>query len=639
MLVVMQRAAVVTAIVFLLPLVASAKESAERHKLKQADRKLQAEINLAIRKGRDWLLGQQDDDGSFPHPYAPYFASGGTALSMLTLLHCGVKPEDRRIRKGFDFLRTHYERVKEEPLSGASGLKVYETAVTIMALAQLGTDEEEGRGKRGSRRVGLDKSDLRWMQKMTDWLVEHQSADGGWGYPVPSRTDPSNSQYALLALKEARRMKMQVPAQVFTKALDFWVDRQEKSGPKVRRYEEEGGDGVFDANRTVARVWDHARGWGYRGSGPYGSMTAAGVAAMAIVRSELRSRRQRIVAERSMHDGMAWLGQYFSVTTNPGPGNPGRHHYYYLYGLERAGVLGEVVWMGEHRWYAEGARILVDAQKRDGSWPTNESSARGVVDPCFALLFLVRSTTHSYGLTEVTPQGPVDLVGGDELPDEDFAALFEEAFAEMFRLGEGLRKARASDFARLGPSAIGLLLPKLSAPEEIVRDRAILVLRLITGKQMGYDAAASEKVRETAISRWTKWYMANRQSLALDAEAGLISGESEASQIAVGSVGETGASKVLTLRVDGTSKQVVLLRNTQSSLCGSTGAVAQLVVNGEPKAQGDLTKEGSSLKIEAQPGDRVVATVNTIPLDNGIVCARLGELHFVLEVCAPADER
>ena len=71
------------------------------------------------------------------------------------------------------------------------------------------------------------------------------------------------------------------------------------------------------------------------------------------------------------------------------------------------------------------------------------------------------------------------------------------------------------------------------------------------------------------------------------------------------------------------------------SLCGNTGAVAQLIVNGEPQAQGDLTRVGSSLQIEAQPGDRVVATVNTIPLDNGIVCVRLGELHFVLEVRPP----
>ena len=129
--------------------------------------------------------------------------------------------------------------------------------------------------------------------------------------------------------------------------------------------------------------------------------------------------------------------------------------------------------------------------------------------------------------------------------------------------------------------------------------------------------------------------MANRESLALDTETGLISGESEATQIAVGSVGESGASKVLTICVDGTSKQVVVLRNTQSSLCGNTGAVAQLIVNGEPKAQGDLTKERSSLRVEVRPGDLVVATVNTIPLDNGIVCVRLGELHFVLEIRPP----
>ena len=288
-----------------------------------------------------------------------------------------------------------------------SGLKTYETAVTVMALAQLGTERDPPRRGRGRKQSLLEESDRHWMQEMTNWLVEQQQSNGGWGYPFDG-TDESNSQYAVLALKEARRLKMRVPTKVFEDALDFWVSRQEKDGPRVRRHEEQGGDGVFEAQRTVARVWDHARGWGYRGSEARGSMTAAGVAAAAIVRSELRSRKKRLAAERAMYDGLAWLGQNFSATGNPGST---RFHYYYLYGLERAGVLGGVVWMGEHRWYAEGARYLVDAQERDGSWVTTEPCGAGVVDPCFALLFLARSTSHSYGVT-VTPEGPVNLDGG-----------------------------------------------------------------------------------------------------------------------------------------------------------------------------------------------------------------------------------
>jgi hypothetical protein len=628
----MRPVPVILALLLLLPLQVTAKEPGSEKRLKQADRKLQAEIDIAICRGRNWLLSEQEIDGSFPHPYIPgYMEVGGTALSLLTLLHCDVKPTDRRIRKGFDFLRRHYDQHKAEPPAAKSGLKVYEAAVTIMALAQLGTDREEGRGERGRGSVRLDEPDLRWARELTDWLVEAQATNGGWGYPAPARTDASNSQYALLALKEARRMNIRVPEGVFEKALDFWLRSQEPDGPKVRRHEETGGDGVFTADRSVAPVWDRARGWGYRGSGqPSGSMTAAGVAAMALVRTELRSSHKMLAAERAMHDGLAWLGEHFSVAGNPGI--EGRHHHYYLYGLERAGVLAGVVWMGDHRWYAEGARLLVDAQERDGGWATSEHTARGVVDPCFALLFLARSTTYSF--TAVTTREPLSLAGGDRLPDKDLKDLFEAAFSDMFHLGEGLRKARAREFAQLGPRVIGLLLPKLADPAEVVRDRAIQILRSITGKEMGYDPTASETERKEAATRWTEWYSRNRGGLSWDARSGLLP-DGAARTVAEGSVGESGTSCVLTYRMDGASEQVVVVRSTRSSLLGNTGAVAQLIVNGEPRAQGDLTEVGSSIRVEARPGDRVVATVNTIPLDNGIVGARLGMLHFVLEVRDP----
>ena len=149
----MGRTILVAAVLLLLPLVATAGEPDGSKRLKKADKKLQSQINLAIRKGRYWLLSQQQNDGSFPHPYGEHLAAGGTALSILTMLHCGVKPEDRHVRKGFEFLRKQYARDKAEPLSRTSGLQVYETAVTIMALAQLGTEKVSPRKRRGRPRV------------------------------------------------------------------------------------------------------------------------------------------------------------------------------------------------------------------------------------------------------------------------------------------------------------------------------------------------------------------------------------------------------------------------------------------------------------------------------------------------------
>ena len=97
--------------------------------------------------------------------------------------------------------------------------------------------------------------------------------------------------------------------------------------------------------------------------------------------------------ERSIHDGLAWLNHHFTVKNNP-PGGQG-WHYYYLFGLERAGVLTNKKFIGDHDWYREGADYLVDRQKDDGSWSRGRgprAEERMYSDTCFALLFLNRVT-------------------------------------------------------------------------------------------------------------------------------------------------------------------------------------------------------------------------------------------------------
>ena len=81
----------------------------------------------------------------------------------------------------------------------------------------------------------------------------------------------------------------------------------------------------------------------------------------------------------------------------------GQWHYYYLYGLERACVIAGKRYLGDHEWYLEGARLLVDAQRDDGSWSSGQrtqfappdgasAAAPAIVDTCFALLFLQRAS-------------------------------------------------------------------------------------------------------------------------------------------------------------------------------------------------------------------------------------------------------
>ena len=106
--------------------------------------------------------------------------------------------------------------------------------------------------------------------------------------------------------------------------------------------------------------------------------------------------------------------------------------------------------------------------------------------------------------------------------------------------------------------------------------------------------------------------------------------DGESVTVAEGSVGEPGMTSMLHHRVKGGRKKLLVLSTVTSSLCGNTGVVALLVVNGAPEVHGTLTQLESTIQVEATPGDRVIAIAHAIPLYNEIQCIRLGELKFEL---------
>ena len=88
--------------------------------------------------------------------------------------------------------------------------------------------------------------------------------------------------------------------------------------------------------------------------------------------------------DKDVLEGMQWINKNFEVTDNPG--RHGKWHYYYLYGLERAGMLFGTERIGDHMWYRTGAEYLLKEQSGGGAW--NGSA----IDTCFAILFLRRAT-------------------------------------------------------------------------------------------------------------------------------------------------------------------------------------------------------------------------------------------------------
>jgi len=303
----------------------------------------QLAVNKAVDRGVEHLISKQQLDGTWNYGKKPRV--GCTALVLYALLSSGVDP----LSPAVELAATHLEY---EPLPD----QTYDCALMIMALSAHDPKRHRDR-----------LEDL--VERLIGW-----EAQGGWSYGSrnPGRQDLSNTQYAVMGLWAAARAGIRVPKGIW--------------GPVaygLERYS--GSDGGF--------------GYLQDGRESTGSMTAAGVAALAICRDHLgldpeQRRKDKYGALDAMDEGSGWLGSHFSVTSNPLRGRT--HLGYYLYGLERAGALVPTTQFGDHLWYEEGARQLVANQHPKGHW--GSTLGGGLPETCFGLLFLRKATAPRTGL-------------------------------------------------------------------------------------------------------------------------------------------------------------------------------------------------------------------------------------------------
>ena len=333
------------------------------------------QVNSAIERGRDFL---------WAHLKAQLVAehrklgddSGYDMLQALALVHAGAHLKYREFDSELRGMLTRLD-----PTSDRVG--TYQMGIACMLIGDY-----------------ADPMFLPKMRLLTRRLVEEQCPEGSWDYargvpasifgdqaagpalsveggmaldqtpgaPPVSRLSPfgkrdpgdtSTSQFALLGLRAASRVRIMAAPEVWTRSLSSVRSRRCKDG-----------------------------GWGYdyRASSAYGSMTCAGICCLAIDRFELREADPAI--DPDIERALGWLDSHFSVSTNP---EYGGYLYYYLYSLERVGRILDTEFIGTHEWYPEGAKFLIDVQKKDGSWlERNDADPR--VPTSFALLFLTRAT-------------------------------------------------------------------------------------------------------------------------------------------------------------------------------------------------------------------------------------------------------
>lgn len=194
--------------------------------------------------------------------------------------------------------------------------------------------------------------------------------------PIQDEGDNSNSQYAALGLRACFDAQIRLPEEILEAGRRWWIDSQfpDEDGGKV------GVDAVATGRIQTLKV----RGWNYThpggpGQNPYHAMTAGAVGASVIFDYMLRHDWKKDAVPAA---GVNWLDKHWSLDTN----------YYYLYALERAGMLFGTEKIGDHDWYWEGAAVIVKDQNEDGSWGHRQKKEENTWDTCFAILFLKKAT-------------------------------------------------------------------------------------------------------------------------------------------------------------------------------------------------------------------------------------------------------
>jgi len=348
----------------------------------------QSKVDAAIDRGAAYLLSN-GVGRTFSHNHAKDLSDDD--LVFYTLIHAGVDYNHETFKKLL-------EQAEKAPLR-----LTYRVVLTAMALETL------DRGKHQNR-----------IADCAQFLADNQAANGQWFYgeetklperekpkpekqdtptgpgandkpppkpsggtrplpkiritqkrPGPATGDNSNSQYAALGIRACVNAGIEFDPKIIVKAVEWWEKCHHKQGGWPYCFQ---GQYTHD-NFTVT------------GDDPYGSMTAGGLGSMCIYRWLLRQDYKR---DKCVVNAMNWMSSNLKFNENPRHKDPGQWLYYWIYAVERAGMLYGTEKFGTHEWYPEGANWLLKEQKGDGSWCGKDNNS--VEDTCFAILFLRRAT-------------------------------------------------------------------------------------------------------------------------------------------------------------------------------------------------------------------------------------------------------
>jgi hypothetical protein len=314
-------------------------------------------------------------------------ATGVMALTGLALLEAKVPPDDPAVKQVLNHVRNNTKTLKFN----------YSQAACLFFLNRLDEAQPLSHSDRqlvrtlALRMIGGQKPDNRWFytnnpitanqeQQLLDRLDANDYRPGSMAF---GNGDNSQTQFAILALWGCRKHDLPVRPALLAAASRF--------------NQMQNADGS----------------WGYSGADQMfnDSNTCAGLIALAMdktLREDKKFQSKRGVdipadpkADDRVQKGFAHLAKAIGKTKDdPAPFDKfpqftggvikarAYGDYYFLWCVERVGVIYDIHEIGGKDWYGWGSDLIVQNQRPDGSWQDKHGD---VCDTCFAILFLTRA--------------------------------------------------------------------------------------------------------------------------------------------------------------------------------------------------------------------------------------------------------
>lgn len=407
------------------------------------DDNLKGKIDFATRKGVTFLKQTIKPSGTWKEDNGTH-AVGYAALPGLALLECGVPATDATVQQCAKYVRANILNVKE----------TYDIGTTLLFLDTLN-----------------DPADKNLIKALAMRLIAGQTAAGGWSYECPTLSLKEEIQLGEFLMSHKPEVKLLIPLPTFiedngpmpkkVKPKEIIEEPKKEAppgveslAPDVRKLpvvaNKKGFQtGIIDDNSNthfaLLGLWAARRhdlpvelsleraferfqktqakdgGWGYVVKAPpKNTMTCVGLIGLAMghgsaaelvaeAAAKNKTLPKKLAQDPAIQHALTGLGKYLDGDESL-VGLEARIDLYYLWTLERVGMLYRQKRFGKTDWYTFGAKQILERQNDDGRWAVHYDAP---VDTAFALLFLNRSdlvedlthNLHTYlAIPDATPR-------------------------------------------------------------------------------------------------------------------------------------------------------------------------------------------------------------------------------------------